>query len=506
MKTFTLYLKLSAVYFFILLFCYAAISKALDFENFQVQIGQSPLLSAYAGMVSYAVIFAELIIVLLLVFDATRLYGLYASTAVMSAFTIYIYLILNYSDFVPCSCGGILEKMGWTEHLILNIACVLFGGVAVWISEKEYGRPSFKTGILLLISNIVACCFVIILFLRSEYIVKKENNFTRRFLMIPTIASKTIDLDHSAFYFAGSDNHHIYLGNTILPQNLLIIDSSLGQKTNTKIDLEMKKYHFKKIEIKVNSPYYYIYDGTVPVIYQGKLGVSSNNLISYNDAFFNQMEVINDSKIVICTQSSKTKNLILGQILINRSGKNKVSLFSGLLEKQLDGVFDSDGQLSYDPITESVNYIYTYRNQFLVMDPLMQLKNRLSTIDTTKTAQIQVTPLSDGRYKMSKPAIKVNGNAFSYKGLLFNPAQLRGKNESLKKWNENKVIDIYRTDSQNYIGSMYIEDVDKSSITGMRITDKHLYVIAGKKLIQYRLTSSLTKHFNNGEAEKRIQE
>lgn len=39
-----------------LLFMYAAMSKMLDFENFQVQLAQSPLLSAYAGFVSYAVI------------------------------------------------------------------------------------------------------------------------------------------------------------------------------------------------------------------------------------------------------------------------------------------------------------------------------------------------------------------------------------------------------------------------------------------------------------------
>lgn len=33
----------------VLLFVYAAISKLLDFENFRIQLGQSPLLSAFAG-------------------------------------------------------------------------------------------------------------------------------------------------------------------------------------------------------------------------------------------------------------------------------------------------------------------------------------------------------------------------------------------------------------------------------------------------------------------------
>nr|WP_305050896.1 MauE/DoxX family redox-associated membrane protein [Elizabethkingia bruuniana] len=99
-------------YFFILLFCYAAISKVFDFENFQVQIAQSPLLSAYAEFVSYAVIIIELLIVLALIFTSTKRLGLYASLGIMVAFTVYIFLILNYSEFIPCSCGGILEKDG----------------------------------------------------------------------------------------------------------------------------------------------------------------------------------------------------------------------------------------------------------------------------------------------------------------------------------------------------------------------------------------------------------
>ena len=82
----------------------------MDFGNFQVQIAQSPLLSAYAGFISYATIIVELLIVVTLIVPKFRLIGLYSSMGIMIAFTIYIYLILNFSDFVPCSCGGLLEK------------------------------------------------------------------------------------------------------------------------------------------------------------------------------------------------------------------------------------------------------------------------------------------------------------------------------------------------------------------------------------------------------------
>ncbi len=101
MKTLTKSIPLAVSFFFILLFIYAAASKMLDFENFQVQLAQSPLLSAYAGLISYAVIILEIVVAGLLCFQVTRLIGLYASFALMVAFTVYIYLILHFSDFVP---------------------------------------------------------------------------------------------------------------------------------------------------------------------------------------------------------------------------------------------------------------------------------------------------------------------------------------------------------------------------------------------------------------------
>ena len=120
------YLKSFCVYFFILLFVYAAISKLVDFENFQVQVAQSPLLSAFATPIAYGVVVGELIIALLLCFQTTKALGLYLFLGFMTAFTVYIYLILHYSPFVPCSCGGILEKMGWWEHLWFNsFICII---------------------------------------------------------------------------------------------------------------------------------------------------------------------------------------------------------------------------------------------------------------------------------------------------------------------------------------------------------------------------------------------
>ena len=118
---------------YVLLFIYAAVSKFLDFENFQVQLGQSPLLSAFAGWVSWGVPITEILIAIVLLFPRYRLVGLFAAFSLMVMFTTYIIIILNFSSFIPCSCGGILEKMSWTQHLIFNIVFVLLAAAGILI-------------------------------------------------------------------------------------------------------------------------------------------------------------------------------------------------------------------------------------------------------------------------------------------------------------------------------------------------------------------------------------
>lgn len=120
-----------------LLFIYAAVSKFLDFENFRVQLGQSPLLSAFAAWLSWAVPISEIIFATLVLIERTRTIGLFFCFFLMMMFSSYIYIILNYSESIPCSCGGILEKMGWIEHLWFNIGFVVLAVIGILLSNNK---------------------------------------------------------------------------------------------------------------------------------------------------------------------------------------------------------------------------------------------------------------------------------------------------------------------------------------------------------------------------------
>jgi uncharacterized membrane protein len=111
--------------FFIFLFVYTGVSKLLHFELFQIVLKQSPLISSYAKTMSLALPVTELLVALLLLIPAFRIAGLYCSLLLMVIFTGYIAYMLAFSPKLPCSCGGVIAKLSWTQHLILN--CLLTG-------------------------------------------------------------------------------------------------------------------------------------------------------------------------------------------------------------------------------------------------------------------------------------------------------------------------------------------------------------------------------------------
>src|SRR5690606_18288242 len=139
-------------YLFLILFIYAAVTKLIEYEKFRVQVGQSPILTSLGDWVAPSVPAIELVIAMLLFIPKSRLFALYASFSLMVMFSVYIFFILNYSPFVPCSCGGILEKMGWEEHLIFNIVFVLLALVAILLQSSDTYPPredmTFETPII----------------------------------------------------------------------------------------------------------------------------------------------------------------------------------------------------------------------------------------------------------------------------------------------------------------------------------------------------------------------
>lgn len=102
------------------LWVYAAREKLLDIPTFRNDMRKSPMLTALAPILAYAVPIGELLIAYLLLYRRTRLLGIYASLFLLVMFITYLFLILNYSFYVPCACGGIISGMSWNGHMVFN--------------------------------------------------------------------------------------------------------------------------------------------------------------------------------------------------------------------------------------------------------------------------------------------------------------------------------------------------------------------------------------------------
>jgi len=128
---------------FIFLFIYAAITKLLDYHTFRMQLGQSPFITQFVDWISWLLPILEIGIVILLILPRTRLIGFYSSFFIMLLFSEYIYVMLHYSYHIPCSCGGILSKMSWQQHLVFNIAFTLIAlfGIFLQLQKQINNKP-----------------------------------------------------------------------------------------------------------------------------------------------------------------------------------------------------------------------------------------------------------------------------------------------------------------------------------------------------------------------------
>jgi hypothetical protein len=112
----------------VFLFIYAALSKLLEFDKFKYQLSQSPFIAGSSRFIVWVIPFGEILISILLISKRTRFAGLYLSFFLMLLFTGYLFIMLKYSSYLPCSCGGVLSNMSWKQHFVFNL---IFTGLSL---------------------------------------------------------------------------------------------------------------------------------------------------------------------------------------------------------------------------------------------------------------------------------------------------------------------------------------------------------------------------------------
>jgi len=491
---------------FVLLFVYAATSKLLDFQHFKIEIGQSPLLSAFAEWVAVLVPAAEYLTCLLIIIPRFRLTGLFLAYGLMVMFTFYIYIILNHTSFVPCSCGGVLEKLDWKSHMIFNLVFVLLGILGVLLYN---GNPELKIHIMnrrkiyamFTLITICSICIVSGLFMLSENIIHYHNRLTRRFPHSPIQQVAVKNLNLNSFYIAGADSTNIYLGNITSPLVVVTLNKNLIQIRRKMIDLNEKNLPFKGVKVTVQAPYFFVADGTVPCIFRGKIDTWNAFLVYQKGEYFTTTLAIDSSRVAVRTNSSFNGDNILGVIKLGPT--NKTILNPEILQKQFDGVFDTDGMLLYSKEMKKIIYIYAYRNQYIITDRDLKISWRGNTIDTISKAKLSIeNDKKNNQREFSKPPLFVNKHSAVYQNLLFVHSAIPGRYEDSRMWKRASIIDVYDLIDKSYLLSFCIYDMDGKKMKSFAVENDQLYVLIGTKIIKYKIDKRITEKYTKQDTKK----
>jgi len=131
-------------YAFIILLFYAAVTKFIEYPQFYNDLLNSPVFGneKVAVFISWFIPIIEVFIAGLLISSKYRYVGIYLASGLILIFTIYILWVLEFSENIPCSCGGIINNLSWQEHLIFNSCFLLLGLLGLYL-QVNYQRKVY---------------------------------------------------------------------------------------------------------------------------------------------------------------------------------------------------------------------------------------------------------------------------------------------------------------------------------------------------------------------------
>lgn len=131
-------LSAGIAYLFLFVFVYTAFEKSVDFQTFVQSMTRYEHFKDYAKPIAAIVICSEILVATLLLFERTRLIGLYASLLLMIAFTGALYYITYVLHSSYCNCGGFINTLSASQHLWFNGLLIALAATGIYLSRFRY--------------------------------------------------------------------------------------------------------------------------------------------------------------------------------------------------------------------------------------------------------------------------------------------------------------------------------------------------------------------------------
>jgi hypothetical protein len=337
------------------------------------------------------------------------------------------------------------------------------------------------TAFLITLATLFALAIVSLLYLLSDKQVNhRYASFERHFIKDTLTPTHSLNLKYTGYYFAGNTTHTLYLGNTKSPAHLVAIDATLKDTLNHTLQVNTDSLAFRAIRVTVDSPFYYLSDGSKPFIYRGALGGVATPWIT--DARFTKAIPISSNSAILISILSYENTLV------KKTRGKSPEVYPNILEEQGDGIFSTDGMLLYDKETARTVYVYYYRNEYIVLDTTLHQVLRSNTIDTITQGQIKTALITSKNSRtLAAPALKVNNHGAASRNLLYVQSNLLSRNENAEAFEQSSVTDVYNLTKQSYLYSFYLPAFKKKKATEFVCIADNLYALCGSYLVRYQL-------------------
>ena len=337
------------------------------------------------------------------------------------------------------------------------------------------------------ISTMLAGVLIIVcLYSYSAFRLSHKSSFTRLFPAHLLTDFRFTDLQYNSYYFAGSDSQTVYLGNYTAPDKVLAISTDFLNRHFISLNIsDSIKMNWERARVITRGNEFYLGEGSSPAMLHTVSATNAMIRVQMDSLHFDRDWLpLSLTSFVVRTYSTPMKQNILVK---KTTGTDTVIQSNGILEKQIDGKFCTDGGLLFDREQYRLIYIYNYRNQFIVMDTNLHIISKYRTIDTTTHAKITLDTIkAESRVTFSSPPLMVNKRACIAANKLFVNSALTADNETpLGKLGTD--IDVYNLKDGTYLFSFSVPSFRNEKLLSMAVATDRLYCIFGKWLASYRL-------------------
>jgi hypothetical protein len=336
--------------------------------------------------------------------------------------------------------------------------------------------------------RLIGCLFsaglvVIGLSYLAPKLVHGTNGFIR--LIPPHVAmpAKIRDLRFNGYYFAGSGSSVFYLCNYTAPALITRMSTNLSDSSVRTFGLSSPGGRVAKaLKTTIDSPGIYLFEGITPTIAQGVLGDSLLQRISGKFFFNLAVPLSADSRVFRVVDENLHQNILVKQL------GDSIIKDHPILEKQVDGIFCTDGVLHAELDSNRLVYVYTYRNQFICMDTNMQVRFRAKTVDTISRAKFTVKFVPSTRtFTLASPPLFVNKESCVSGNYLFVHSGMEADNDEPEIFSASSAIDVYSLVDGSYILTFYLPDYRHKKIREFRVVGNTIIALYDHYLYAYKL-------------------